>query len=221
MHKLHEMLEKIEEKMCEELNHGIDEVDTNEFGKVADIYKDLMQAKKLYLEACYYKHVVEAMEEIDPEDETAKDYLDFAMKRYYRGQPRDSKGRYVSRRRMYTEPVYHMTPEMMREHDPEYYRDMDRMDGRMYYTEPGMMVEHKNMKHDAREGRSGMQRRTYMETKEMHKGNSPEDKQKKMKELEAYMHELGGDITEMVEGASPEEKNMLKTKLQTLAQKIS
>ena len=84
-----------------------------------------------------------------------------------------------------------------------------------------MMVEHKNMKHDAREGRSGMQRRTYMETKEMHKGNSPEDKQKKMKELEAYMHELGGDITEMVEGASPEEKNMLKTKLQTLAQKIS
>ena len=220
MHKLHEMLEQIEERMCEELNQGIDCVDTDEFGKVADIYKDLMHAKKLYLEACYYKHVIEAMEEMDPEDERAKDYLDFAMKRYYKGQPRDSMGRFKKRGRMgYEEPYYHMTPEMMREHDPEYYRDMDRMEGRMYYTEP-MMKEGYHPKND-KEGKSGPMRRTYMESKETHKANTPEDKAHKMKDLEAYMNELGNDITEMVTGATPEERALLKQKLQVLVQKMA
>jgi hypothetical protein len=77
------------------------------------------------------------------------------------------------------------------------------------------------MQRDGREGRSGDARRGYMETKEMHKGNSAEDKQHKMKELENYMKELSTDVTEMIEGASSEEKNMLKNKLQVLMQKIN
>lgn len=48
MHKLHEMLEKIEETMAEQLNKGIDNVDTKEFGDVADIYKDLIFKKETY-----------------------------------------------------------------------------------------------------------------------------------------------------------------------------
>lgn len=74
---------------------------------------------------------------------------------------------------------------------------------------------------DSREGRSGRSRRTYMETKEMNRDNSAEGKQKKMKELETYMGELSGDITEMINDASPEEKALLKQKLQVLTQKIS
>ena len=77
------------------------------------------------------------------------------------------------------------------------------------------------MQRDGKEGRSGDARRGYMETKEMHKGNSAEDKQHKMKELENYMKELSTDVTEMIEGASSEEKNMLKNKLQVLMQKIN
>lgn len=73
---------------------------------------------------------------------------------------------------------------------------------------------------DRREGRSGQSRRSYMETKEMNKGNTPQEKQEKMKELEKYMGELGSDITEMISDASNEEKTMLKSKLQTLVQKI-
>lgn len=73
---------------------------------------------------------------------------------------------------------------------------------------------------DGREGRSGQSRKSYMETKEMNKGNSPQEKQEKMKELEKYMGELGSDITEMISDASNEEKTMLKSKLQTLVQKI-
>lgn len=68
---------------------------------------------------------------------------------------------------------------------------------------------------DSREGRSGQSRRSYMETKEMGK-----DKQEKMKELENYTKELAEDVTEMISGATPEEKNLLRTKMQTLIQKI-
>lgn len=65
-----------------------------------------------------------------------------------------------------------------------------------------------------------MSRRSYMETKETHSGNSAEEKQHKMKELEKYMSELGTDITEMISDASNEEKTLLKNKLQVLAQKV-
>ena len=73
---------------------------------------------------------------------------------------------------------------------------------------------------DSREGRSGQSRRSYMETKEMHPGNTPEDKQKKVQDLEKYMNELATDVTEMINGSTAEEKTLLKTKLQSLVQKI-
>lgn len=73
---------------------------------------------------------------------------------------------------------------------------------------------------DSREGRSGQSRRSYMESKEMHSDNSPESKQAKMKTLETYMNELSSDMTEMISGASPEERTMMKAKLQNLQQKI-
>lgn len=73
---------------------------------------------------------------------------------------------------------------------------------------------------DYREGKSGTSRRGYMESRENHKDNTPESKQANMKELEKYMKSLSEDLTEAIEGASNEEKTMLKSKLQTLVQKI-
>lgn len=69
---------------------------------------------------------------------------------------------------------------------------------------------------DSREGRSGVSRRNYMESKEMH-----QDKEKKIKELEKYMQELSQDIVEMIEDASPEEKQMLEKKMTHLTSKIA
>ena len=46
------------------------------------------------------------------------------------------------------------------------------------------------------------------------------DKSKKMKELETYMRELSDDIVEMIEDASPEEKQILQQKLDALISKI-
>jgi len=54
---------------------------------------------------------------------------------------------------------------------------------------------------DAREGRSPMSRRQYMESKEMHL-----DKTQQLKDLEKYMQELTADIAEMIDDATPEEK---------------
>ena len=68
---------------------------------------------------------------------------------------------------------------------------------------------------DYNEGRSPMTRKTYMERK-MHGG----DKNTQMRELDKYMHELSQDLAEMIEGASPEEKQMLQQKLNTLATKV-
>ena len=55
----------------------------------------------------------------------------------------------------------------------------------------------------------------------MHKANTPEDKQAKMRELENYAKELTEDVVDMVADMSAEEKNLLRTKLQALAQKVS
>lgn len=187
---IHCMIEKLSECAKWEFDKGIESIDTEEMGKVADILKDLCEAE-------YYATITKAMDE----SEYGVDY-DEDGRKGYRGQPRSSRtGRYM--RRGYEE--------MMPMSDMEHMRDMDRGMGHMYYPE--------NM-HDAKEGRSGQFRKGYMEAKEMHRGNSPEEKKEKMKELEKYMQELGTDITEMITDASPEEKNMLKAKLQTLMTKI-
>lgn len=82
--------------------------------------------------------------------------------------------------------------------------------GRNYYQEYPIELR------DYREGRSPKSRRMYMESKEMH-----HDKTKQMHELEQYLKELGTDIAEMIEDATPEEKTLLKTKLSNLATRIA
>ena len=239
---MHKLAEKIADCMKAKVEGmGIDNIegqDLVELGMWTDIIKDLV---------CYDKDkkIIEAMDEAEETEESMKYiemYEDYPeMRRGYRGQPRDSRGRYMSRRgrRGYEEPIqYHMTPEMYREHEPEYWRDMDMQSmGRMYYTGGGQGTSTSGMgnrsnggengQYSSRMQRDGMNesrydraRRGYEETKATHKDNSPESKQMKMKELENYMKELSSDVTEMISDASPEEKSLLKQKMQVLMQKI-
>lgn len=92
----------------------------------------------------------------------------------------------------------------------EHYLDHDRT--RKEHSEREYPVELR----DYREGKSPKGRRLYMEAKELHQG-----KETKIKELENYMKELTEDITEMIEDASPEEKQILYKKLTTLATKMN
>ena len=209
--RMHCMIEKLAECAEKQFDNGIESVDTAEMGQVTDMLKDLA-------EAMYYRTLTKAMDDSDPEEimEMFERYGD-GGRRYY-DHYRYADGRFAPKgrgtyRRGYDEPpYYHMTPEMYR--SMENYRDMDRRDGRMYYTEPSMNSEvHTESRYD-------MAKRNYTESKELHRGNTPEDKEQKMKELEKYLREIGSDIAELISDASTEEKNLLKNRMQVIMQKI-
>lgn len=208
---MHEMIEKLSECAKTQFDKGIDKIDTCEMGKVIDMMKDLS-------EAMYYRELTKAMQESDTDEimEMFDRYGDGGRRYYDHYRYADGrfapKGRGTYLRGYEEPPYYHMTPEM--------YRDMDKDWGRMYYTEPHMSGDGMGMR-DAREGRSGMSRRTYMENKELHKGNTPQDKEAKVRDLNNYMTDLAGDITEIINDATPEEKTMLKNRLSTLITKIN
>ena len=166
--------------------------DSKELGEAIDMIKDLS-------EAIYYCTIVKSME--DSEKEGNKEVRYYPMSMYN-------------------------------------YRDMDKDMGRMYYdaSDRGnnargggsrgyMEYNYEQGRNSSRnypieirdykEGQSPLTRKTYMERK-MHGG----DKGAQMQELEKYMQELTHDLTEMVEGSSPEEKQMLQKKLSVLATKI-
>lgn len=169
--------------------------------------------------ACFDKdyRIVEAMEKSEDNEDIMRmleQYEDYPDRRYY-DHYRYANGRFAPKgkgtyRRGYEEPPYmHMYPEA------EHMRDMDRDYGKMYYTEPVTG----NTQHMS-ESNYDRAKRNYTETKEMHKNNTPEDKEHKMKSLDSYTKELASDITGMVADMSAEEKNLLRTKLSTLVSKI-
>lgn len=191
MEQIKYLKERLVNCLQNEFSH-IDQVDYKELGAAIDMLKDLG-------EFCYYESIVKAME----------------------GKEKNDK-----------EPKYYSMPYPVVDYN---YRDIDRGYGKMYYDDRRGYTGGNNSSsgsssngngggsrgymdlemRDIREGRSGMTRKGYMEAKEMHHG-----KEVKMKELEKYLKELSHDITEMIEDASPEEKQMLRQKMTTLASKI-
>lgn len=194
---------------------GIDNIEgqhLEELEKWTEIAKNIV---------CYDKdyNIVEAMKEAENDDNmrAIEMYDDYPERRYYdnyryktsgRFAPK-GKGSYMPRRGYDEPPYYHMNPDMYREHTPEYYRDMDRENGRLYFSEPITM-----------ESRYDKAKRGYEESKITHKENTPEHKQAKMKDLEAYLKELSEDVTQLLSDATPEERAMVRGKMQVLTQKI-
>lgn len=243
---------------------GSGNVNLDDAGKIIDIVKDLADAE-------YHALIAKEMRKAQEDEEAEEKYMKMKMKeehadeykrymdeygedgerRFYDNYRYKSSGRFAPKgrgsympRRGYDEsPYYHMAPDMMREHDPEYWRDVDRHMGKMYYTpmSDGRMGGSETstqrtgdnvrgysdgyadgMKDGRKSGESRYDRarRGYEEKKEMHKGNTPEDKQAKMRELEKYTKELAEDVTDMISDATPEERALLKQKMQVLIQKI-
>ena len=178
-------------------------------GQNLDDLKDFTEIVKNI--ACFDKdyRIVEAMEKSEDNEDIMRmleQYEDYPERRFY-DHYRYADGRFAPKgrgtyRRGYDEPPYwHMTPEM--------YRDMDKENGRMYYTEP-MYTE----------SRYESAKRAYTESKELHKGNEPQDKEAKMRELEKYMKEMSDDLLNLMKGMSQEEMNMAKSKLSVLVSKM-
>lgn len=212
--RMHKMIECLTEKALCELEKGTENVDTCEMGQVVDMIKDLNESE-------YKAVIVKAMKKADEEKEEydkmllrelKEEYGEDAGRRFY-DHYRYADGRFAPKgrgtyRRGYEEPPYwHMTPE--RYHDMEYSRDMDKGNGRMYYTEPTHT-----------ESRYESAKRAYTESKELHKGNEPQDKEAKMRELEKYMKEMSDDLLNLMKGMSQEEMNMAKSKLSVLVSKM-
>lgn len=233
---MHKLAEKIADCLKAKVEGmGIDNIEgaaLEELGEWVDILKDI---------ACYDKdmRIIKAMDEAEDSEESMKYiemYEDYPeMRKGYRRQPRDSRGRYMSRRG-YEEP---MDYDMM----PEWYRDMDREHGKMYFADGGNMgggssggisggsrgySEGEGGQYASRMQRNGMgesrydrAKRGYEETKAMHKSGTAEDKQITMKEAEKMINVIFDEIDEMLEDAPQELKSMIKTKGMAKMQKIN
>lgn len=192
--RMHDMIEKLSECAKAEFDKGMEHIDADEMGKVTDMLKDLATAM-------YYRILTEEMEE----DNGRHFYDDYRYKTTGRFAPK-GKGTYVGRHGYEEPPYWHMTPEM--------YRDMDKSYGRMYFTEPTATDSGRT------ESRYDTAKRHYTETRDMHRENTKEDKEHKMKALDDYIKELAGDITDMIDGMTAEEKALAKSKLSTLVTKM-
>lgn len=204
------MVECLTEKTLSELDKGIENVNVEEMSKAVDMIKDLCEAE-------YRAVIVKSMKKADEEEEEYDKELLRSLKTEYGEENgrrfydhyRYANGRFAPKgkgtyRRGYEEPPYmHMYPEA------EHMRDMDRDYGKMYYTEP--MNE------------SGYDRakRNYTETKEMHSGTTPEDKEQRMKALDKYIKTVTNEIIKIVsDNATTEEKSLIKNNMNNLMSKF-
>ena len=236
MERLKNMKESLMNAAQAQINGNLDCVDTEELGDVIDMIKDLE-------EAIYYKTITEAMGE-NKEKEQHRETVYYTEKIYppympypmnpieptYRDMDRDYGRMYYDGRGgnggrggnnrgiMYADGQgggsgsgggsnsgggnsggnsggsARFQQRMMPDYEYEYPQELLR---------------------DRREGQSPKMRKNYMEAKEMHQG-----KEVQMKELEKYLQELSQDVTEMIQDATPEEKQMLQQKLSLLVTKI-
>lgn len=200
MENLKRMKENIMNCIQTQVNNNLESVDTKELGEAIDMVKDLS-------EAIYYCTITEAMhapqhydnrhpERLMPQTEyypSNYGYGEMTPVMYYSNGSRGNSNymNYAANGGSNGTSYYHGGYETYPTH-------------MNYYSQPSMY-----------EGNSSRYRRMYMEGKISHN-----DKAKQMQELENYMRELSQDITEMIQDSSPEEKQMLQQRIQTLATKI-
>lgn len=204
------MVECLTEKTLSELDKGIENANVEEMSEAVDMIKDLCEAE-------YRAVIVKSMKKADEEQEEYDKELLRSLKTEYGEENgrrfydhyRYANGRFAPKgkgiyRRGYEEPPYmHMYPEA------EHMRDMDRDYGKMYYTEP------------ANESGYDRAKRNYTETKEMHSGTTPEDKEQRMKALDKYIKTVTNEIIKIVsDNATAEEKSLIKNNMNNLMSKF-
>lgn len=196
----HERLKHIKENLMSAIEGqvcNLQEADCEELGEAIDMLKDLE-------EALYFCTITEAMEKTEKhtggEQYGNQQHMYYSEPYYYNGYSNPGNGGYL----MYNQ---NGTPSSSTGGTGSSQSGMSGSSS-SYYQDP-MMRDH-------REGRSPMSRRMYLEAKE-HKGDG---KTSQLKELERYMQELTSDMVDMIQEATPEEKQYLEKKISALAAKI-
>lgn len=239
---MHEMIEKLTN--CTKSAIENDEVCVGKYpiSDVVDMIKDLN-------EASYYASIVKAMKEAEEEEEAEEKYMMRKLKEDYKDEykrmrdeygddegerrfydnyrhangrfARKGTGMYMPRsswRRGYEEMPYHrMMPDM---DGSEWNRDMDRMDGRMYYS--GSQYGNSGNMNRENSGNSRYEnaRRGYSESKRMNKGNTPEENKENMRKLEEIMDTVKEDLQEYIPHMTASEKTMAKQKIDGICKMI-
>lgn len=177
---------------------GVDDLDTKDCAEVADMIKDLAEAEKACMEACYYETVIKAMEKADEEDEQ-EGRMGYNAYRYANGRYAP-KGR--GTRRGYIPEMGMMNPYL---YDPDFEEEMEK--GRLGYQgedpddDPRQSREYNEYKRA---------KRHYSETK------SPEDKRKMDEHAMKHVNQAMDSFREMWRDADPNMRKRMKADLTTL-----
>ena len=177
---------------------GVDDLDTKDCAEVADMIKDLAEAEKACVEACYYETVIKAMEKADEEDER-EGRMGYNAYRYANGRYAP-KGR--GTRRGYTPEMGMMNPYL---YDPDFEEEMEK--GRLGYQEEDPDDDPKQSKEYNEYKRA---KRHYTESK------SPADKQRMDEHAMKHINQAMDSFREMWRDADPNMRKRMKADLTTL-----
>ena len=188
---------------------GVDDLDTKDCGEVTDMIKDLAEAEKNCLEACYYEKIIKAMEQAEEYDEDDEDRMGYNARRYANGRyapkGRGSRMGYIPRLedRPWINNAYL--------HDPDLDREMmgyprrNQTGSRMGYDEmdPDMDPHHSMTYNEYRKAK-----RHYNETK------NPVDKQMMEEKGRHHAREALDTIKDIWKDADPTLRKELKASMQ-------
>lgn len=193
--KAMEMAKWVMDKAC---SCGYDNLNSQDW----DDFKDCMEIAEKAIKADYYYKLIEC---INKDEEERRFYNNYHYEDghfaptgtgIYRTMRQNTKG--------YIETI---TPEKRDRFDdhkmyyPEYLRDLDRNDGRMYYP-------------DKIDSRYDLAVHNYSKAKDMYKDNTPEENERNMKNLGELLNIFDEDVIKKLSPKmSPAEKNMAAQKL--------
>lgn len=186
-------------------NQGLNNLDTHEAGQVADIIKDLSEAKKNLTDAeknewesCYYASIVKAMKDADE-----------------RGDEEDRYG-YIPRE------AYRMGKRgMQRDRIKRWVRDPDTFEDEMYdragYTPGRKMSRDDRSSDNSSDERYGKPYREYIDSRR-HYSESKSQADKDMMEMYANEHlmDVMGSVREIYKTADPDMRKRMKSDLTKL-----
>lgn len=186
-------------------NQGLNNLDTHEAGQVADIIKDLSEAKKNLTDAeknewesCYYASIVKAMKDADE-----------------RGDEEDRYG-YIPR-----EASRMGTRGMQRDRIKRWVRDPDTFEDEMYeragYTPGRKMSRDDRSSDNSSDERYGKPYREYIDSRR-HYTETKSQADKDMMEMHANEHlmDVMGSIREIYKSADPDMRKRMKSDLTKL-----
>lgn len=197
---------------------GFDKMDTMETGQIVDMIKDLAEAEKSCMEACYYKKIVDAMEEAE-EDPDGR--MGYNTRRYANGRYAP-KGRgmrmgYIPEMAMPNQyPYIHAylnNPEDFEDemHDRYGYQPSGAGNRSQSGSRMGMDWDPDDDPKQSREYNEYKRaKRHYSETK------SPEDKRKMDEHAMKHVNQTMDSFREMWRDADPNMRKRMKADLTTL-----